>query len=487
METPETRYARRPDGVSIAYQVVGDGPIDLLLAPGFISHLELQWTEPSYAAFLRGLASFSRLILYDKPGTGLSDPVPHVPSIEERMADIGHVLDAAGSAEAALLGVSEGGPASVLFAATYPARVRALVLFGTWATVRHDDPHTIEAFARIDDVIEHWGDGERLASLFAPGTTRLQRRLYGTFARASASPGMARALVEAIKQCDVTAALGSVTTPTLILQRRGDRAVTPTAAADMAEAIDGARLTVLDGDDHVPWVGDYEAVIAEVESFLTGARRLREPDRVLASVLFTDIVGSTERAADLGDAAWRALLEQYETVVQDRVGEFGGRVVKSLGDGTLATFDGPARAVRCARSLCDEVEQLGIGLRAGVHTGELERLGDDIGGMAVHIGARVGALAGAGEVLVSSTVKDLVIGSELYFEDRGEHDLKGVPGRWRVYALGDERREVRRHAPLGAAEDHMKLADRVAVQMAARAPGAARRIGRLAARRRAAE
>jgi len=334
-------------------------------------------------------------------------------------------------------------------------------------------------------VMENWGDGDRLADLFAPNTTRLQRRLYGTFARASASPGMAAALVEAIRHSDVSGALGSVTVPTLVLHRRNDRAIPAVASEEIAAGIEGARLTVLEGEDHVPWMGDCDTTIGEIERFLTGARRTREPDRVLATVLFTDIVGSTQRAAELGDTAWRALLERYEALVRDRVEGFNGRVVKSLGDGTLATFDGPARAVRCARTLCDDVAELGLELRAGVHTGELETLGEDVGGMAVHIGARVGALAGAGEVLVSSTVKDLVTGSELFFVERGEHELKGVPGRWRVFELGEERRAGDRREPLGAPQDHMTLGDRVTVRMASRAPGAARALGRLAARGRA--
>ena len=486
MEAPETRYARRPDGVSIAYQAVGDGPIDLLLSPGFVSHLELQWTDPAYSHLLHRLGEFARLILYDKPGTGLSDPIPHVPSVEERMADIGHVLDAAGSTEAVLFGISEGGPASILFAATHPGRVRALALYGTFAVVDRDSEVTVAAARRLEDVIEHWGDGDRLADIFAPGANRVQRRLYGTFARAAASPGMAAAVLTALEEIDVTAALGSITAPTLVMHRTGDLAIPCASGRAIAEAVAGGRFVELSGEDHVPWLGDTDAIVGEVESFLTGARRAREPDRMLATVLFTDICGSTQRAAELGDAAWRELLVRHDAIVREHVERFGGRVVKSLGDGVLATFDGPARGVRCARMLCEAVRDLGIEIRAGLHTGELEVFGDDVGGMAVHLGARVSALAGPGEVLVSSTVKDLVVGSELFFEERGEHELKGVPGRWRIHALGDERRTVTRDEPLGPARDHMRMSDKIAVRLAGRAPTAMRAMARLGAGRRGA-
>jgi class 3 adenylate cyclase len=481
VQAPQTRYLTRPDGVSIGYQVAGDGPLDLLLTPGFVSHLELQWADPSYAHFLERLASFSRLILFDKPGTGVSDPISHVPSTEERAADMAYVLDAARSVQAALLGVSEGGPASALFAATHPDRVTALLLFGTFGSIDLDITDRPARTVAIERVLDDWGNGSLLADLFAPSATAAQRRLYGTFQRAAASPRMARALIGAMEHVDVRSALPAITAPTLVLHRSGDRAIPVDAGRATAALIEGARFVELPGDDHAPWFGDADALVDEIEAFLTGARPARTPDRELATVLFTDICGSTERAAALGDAAWRALLEGHDALVAEQVGEHGGRVVKSLGDGMLATFTGPAQAVRCAHAICEAVRPLGIEVRAGVHTGEVERIGDDVGGIAVHIGARVSALARPGEVLLSSTVKDLVVGSELQFEERGEHELKGVPGRWRVLALADERRT---HPALDGPADHMTLADRAVVAMARRAPRAMRGAARLAQRQR---
>lgn len=483
MQPPETRYVERPDGVSIAYQVVGEGPFDLLLAPGFVSHLELQWADPGYSEFLGRLASFSRLILYDKPGTGVSDPIPHVPAVEERSADIGHVLDAVGADQAALMGVSEGGPASVLYAATHPGRIRSLVLVGTFPRHDPDFPGTAEALERLGRVVEHWGDGSRLADIFFPSATVAQRRMYGSFQRAAASPRMAKAVLDALYGLDVTEALPLVGVPTLVVHRTGDRAIPVEAGRLLAELIPDARLAELPGEDHAPWFGDMESLVGEIEAFLTGTRRSRAPDRVLATVLFTDICGSTERAAKLGDAAWRELIERHDAIGARQVEAFGGRVVKSLGDGLLATFSGPAQAVRCARSLGEEVRALGIQLRAGVHTGEVEAIGTDVGGLAVHIGARISALAGAGEVLVSSTVRDLVVGSELWFAERGERELKGVPGTWRIFALGSERRTQPRETPLEPAREHMTLGDRAVVALARRAPRAMRAAARLSQRR----
>ena len=478
MQPPRTRYLTRPDGVSIGYQVVGEGPPDLLLTPGFVSHLELQWTEPGYAHYLERLASFSRLIMFDKPGTGVSDPISHIPSTEERADDMRHVLDAAGSERAVLFGVSEGGPASALFAATFPARVAALILFGTFAAINlAERPSSTTLLGRV---LDDWGNGSLLADLFAPSATPAQRRMYGTFQRAAASPRMARALVGAMERVDVTSALSAITAPTLVLHRSGDRAIPVGAGRATADLIEGARFVELPGDDHAPWFGDVDALVDEIEDFLTGARPARTPTRELATVLFTDMCSSTERAAALGDTAWRALLERHDALAAEHVRDHGGRVVKSLGDGMLATFTGPAQGVRCAHAIGEAVESLGIEVRAGVHTGEVERIGDDVGGLAVHIGARISALAAPREVLVSSTVKDLVVGSELKFAERGEHELKGVPGRWRVLALADERREL---PALDGPADHMKFTDRAVVAMARRAPRAMRSAARLTQRR----
>jgi class 3 adenylate cyclase len=493
MQVPSTKYAER-DGVAIAYQVIGDGPFDLLFAPGFVSHLDLQWTDPGFSRFLTRLASFSRLILFDKPGTGLSDPIPNIPTLEERAADIATVLGAAGSEQASILAFSEAGPATLMFAAGQPERVRSLVLYGTYgASMAHLtseekealDPAVLRAIeyteAKMVEILEHWGEGRGM-SLFAPSlTSDVRRRFYATFERASASPRMARALVEHVFAVDVRPVLGLVCCPTLVLHRREDRVINVEVGRRLAAAVPGARFRELEGEDHAFWFGDFEPILEEIERFLTGVVSSGERDRVLATVLFTDIVGSTEAAARMGDRAWREVLERHDALVQQAVAADGGRVVKHIGDGALSSFDGPAKAVRCARRLCEEVRALGVELRAGVHTGECELIGTDIGGLAVHIGARVGALAAPGEVLVSGTVKDLVVGSDMRFDDRGEHELKGVPGRWRVYALGDGRPQAS-EPPLDAASDHMRPSDRVVVSLARRAPRALRLGARLAAR-----
>ena len=479
MQPADTQYAQRPDGVNIAYQVVGNEPIDLIMSPGFVSHLDLFWSDPGYARLVERLASFARVILYDKPGTGLSDPIPHLPALEERVDDIRLLLDRMGSERAVVFGFSEGGPAAALFAATYPERTRALAIYGSYAST--SSPQTEQARRTVDDILEHWGDGNRLAEFFVPSATALQRRFMGTFARAAASPSMARAVMEVVFAIDVSAALPLIQVPTLVLHRDGDRAIPVEAGRDLADKIPGARFVELHGIDHVPWAGDIDALTDEIASFVTGSRASRAPDRALATVLFTDIVGSTETAARVGDSHWRELLERHDSITRQGVQSYGGRVVKSLGDGALAVFDGPARAVRCARALTNEVSELGVALRAGVHTGEVELIGDDVGGMAVHLGARVSAKAAAGEVLVSSTVRDLVVGSELRFSEAGEHELKGVPGTWRLFRLDPD------HAPtpaLDSPEQHMKRRDRAAVTIARRAPSAARLVGRIAAGRR---
>jgi pimeloyl-ACP methyl ester carboxylesterase len=431
----ETKYAKSGD-VHIAYQVVGSGPLDLVLVPGFISHVEEWWEEPLCARFLERLTSFSRLILFDKRGTGLSDREGGVPTLEQRMDDVRAVLTAAGSERAAVLGISEGGAMSVLFAATYPDRTAALVLYGTFAEFRSwvPTPQHLEHFLHAID--EGWGTGQSLPH-FAPSVADDPRfrRWWARHERLGASPGAAMALMRMNSEIDVRHVLPAIRVPTLVLHRAGDVTVDVEAGRYQAAHIPGARYVELPGIDHLPFVRDAEAVLEEIEEFLTGVRPAPEPDRVLATVMFTDIVGSTELAARLGDRRWRDLLDAHHAAVRRELARFRGREVKTAGDGFLATFDGPARAVRCAEVISATIRTLGIEVRAGLHTGEIELIGEDVGGIAVHVGARVAAEAGPSEVLVSSTVKDLVAGSGLRFDDRGVHGLKGVPEEWRLFAL----------------------------------------------------
>jgi class 3 adenylate cyclase len=496
MATPETRYAKSDD-VNVAYQVVGEGPIDLLFAPGFVSHVDLYWTSPELTSFMRRLASFSRLIIFDKPGTGASDPVASAPTLDERVQNMRAVLDAAGSERAALLGISEGGPMSLLFAATYPERISHLIIYGSFARVETApdyfpdlQPKFDQTMAGFRDMLDHWGEG-RMIDFFAPtlAGSATVRSAYGLFERAAASPAMVRAVMEAVQQIDIRAVLPTIEIPTLVLHRKGDTAIPVENGRYLAEHIPRARYVELSGEDHIAWFGDPEPILAETEEFLTGTSHAPESDRVLATVLFTDIVGSTERAAELGDARWRELLEAHDGVVRTLLERFRGREVKATGDGFLAAFDGPAKAIRCGQAIVDEVQPLGIEVRAGVHTGECERRGDDLGGLAVHIGARVGAIAGPGEVLVSSTVKELVVGSGIEFSDRGSQTLKGVPGEWRLFALtGREQRPVVQSVGgegegLPAPDDHLRSSDRARIALAKKMPAAARAFNRLATRR----
>ena len=487
MQPPQTQYVER-DGISIAYQVVGDGPVDLLVSPGFVSHLDLQWADPENSRFLARLASFARLIIYDKPGTGLSDPIPQLPTLEERVADIEAVLDAAGSQRAVLFGVSEGGPTSVLLAAMRPQRITSLILYGSFGCSPWAAPgdFSAEEFERVEsirnqarEILEHWGDGGRFMEFFAPSVplTESQKRAFGMYARAAASPRMARALVEVVEQIDIRDVLPSVRVPTLVLHVEGDRVIPVEGGQGLADGIPGARCVTFPGIDHAFWLVD--GLIEEIERFVTGAVQRADPNRVLASVLFTDIVASTTRAAELGDRAWRELLERHDALVNRTVSEYSGRVVKHIGDGALSAFDGPAMAMRCAEALRDGAAELGIELRGGIHTGECEAIREDLGGLAVHIGARVGALAGPGEIVVSSTVKELVVGSDMQFTDRGEHELKGVPGSWHLYALGEERTP---QVELDGAAGYMRRSDRVAVTLARRMPRAMRLAGQIASR-----
>jgi class 3 adenylate cyclase len=464
---PETRYAPSA-GASIAYQVAGEGPVDIAIVPGWLSHVDLLWRDPGWVRFIEALASFSRVILYDPRGSGLSDPADRLPTLENRADDLRAVLDAADSERATLFGLSMGGPLSVMFGASYPERTSGLVLYGTYATGSIEDDGTpeprrwIELMAEVRDSIDHWGEG-RTALWAAPSLARniVFRRAVGAFERASMSPTMARLTWESnLAECDVSAILESVLVPTLVLHRRDER-IPVEYARDLAARIPGARLVELEGEDHFPAVGDVDAITGEVEEFITGARHQPEPDRVLATVLFTDIVDSTKRAAEVGDRAWRGLLEEHDEIVRAGIGRFRGHEVKHTGDGFLATFDGPARGVRCAVELSERLRERDIEIRCGVHTGECELRGDDIGGIAVHIGARIGALAGPGEVLVSSTVKDLVAGSGIAFEDRGSHALKGVPDTWRLFSPAGEDRRIER-LPALSEPKRDPVADRIA-------------------------
>jgi class 3 adenylate cyclase len=441
---PPTRYAPSGD-VSIAYQVVGDGPLDVVLVLGYATHLDLQWESPLFARFFDRLAQFARLILFDKRGTGLSDPVSEVPTLEQRVDDVRAVMDAVGSERAAMIGISEGGPMCALFAATHPERVSELILYGAMArtTEAPDYPWASPADALRESAREFlgpaWGrDARVMVELFAPSLAGDPQvvEYTGRVERASASPGMVRQIFEMYLNIDVRGILPAIRVPTLLIHRHGDRIVNRRAGRDLADRIPGARYVELEGIDHLPWVGDADAVLGEIEEFLTGARSARDLDRVLATVMFADIVGSTQRAAALGDARWRELLGAYHERVAAEVDRFRGRWVKSLGDGCLATFDGPARAIRCGAAIVTAARALDLEVRVGLHAGEVELASDDVSGIAVHIAARVGALAAPGEVLVSSTVRDLVAGSGIPFAERGVHRLKGISDEWSLYAAG---------------------------------------------------
>ena len=438
--TPETRYARSGN-VNIAFQMFGEGPGDLVFVPGYISNIEVTWEEPAFARFLTRLAAFSRVILFDKRGTGLSDRVSDMPSLEIRMDDVRAVMDAASSQRAAIFGFSEGGPMSALFAATFPQRTTALMMAGAyarraWAPDYPWGMSDAQFQVWINQISTEWGGPigiEIRAKLMLQDEGF--RRWFARYTRMGASPAAAVALVRMIAEIDIREVLPTIRVPTLILHSVGDGSVDVRNGKYLAERIPGAKYVELPGPDHLPWLSDGDAIISEIAEFLTGVRPMPEPDRVLATVLFTDIVGSTEKAATLGDRRWRSLLDCHNALVRRELASFRGREIDARGDGFLATFDGPARAVRCACAISNQVRSLGLDVRAGLHTGECEIMGDDIGGIAVHIGARVAALANGGEVLVSSTVKDLIAGSDLTFNDCGSKPLKGVPGEWRLFAV----------------------------------------------------
>lgn len=433
---PVTRYAKSGD-VNVAYQVFGDGPLNLVLAPLFVSNIEVLWERPDIARWLLRLASYARVAMFDKRGTGMSDRVTELPGLDQRIDDLRAVMDGAGMEQAALLGISEGGPLTALFAATYPYRCRSLVLWGSFARFTSWFP-TEEALQQFLGYIDQaWGSGASMP-FFAPSLANDQAAIQwmGRFERLGASPASVAALMRMNSQIDISGIVHTIRVPTLVIHRTGDVTINVEGGRYLAEHIPNARYIELPGVDHPPWVGDNADQIADViEKFLTGSTAAVPVDRVLATVLFTDIVGSTEKAATLGDRRWRDLLDAHHATIRRNLARFRGHEVKTTGDGILATFDGPARGVRCACAIADEVRPLGIEIRAGLHTGECEMTDEDVGGIAVHIGARVAALAGAGEVLVSSTVKDLVAGSGLRFGDRGTQLLKGVPGEWHVFAV----------------------------------------------------
>ena len=440
-DSPVTRYAETADGAHIAYQVWGEGPFDLVWVQGFISHLELYWENPAWAEFADRLGSFARVITFDKRGTGLSDRSGSVPDLDQRMLDLTAVLEAAGSQQAAMLGMSEGGPLAVLYSTSHPNRIMSLALYGSYATPLKGPDHplgrTPEAFEEFTNhILGGWGQGTGL-EFFAPSVADLPmaRDAWAKMQRLSASPGAARQLLGSYNLIDVRPALPLVQVPTLVLHRTGDRAVFVELGRELADGIPDARFVELAGDDHIPWI-DVDQVADHLEEFFTGEVAATEPDRRLATVLFTDIVGSTEQLGEAGDVRWNELLDAHDRLVTRQVKRFGGRVVKGTGDGLLAIFDGPTRAIRAAQATTAGASALGLNVRAGLHTGEIiERDDGDITGIAVHLAARVAGEAGTDEVLVSRTTTDLVAGSSMQFEDRGEHTLKGIDGSRRLFAV----------------------------------------------------
>jgi len=440
---PETNYARIGD-VHLAYQVLGEGPPDLLPLDNWVSHVEAQWEFPPLADFRERLASFGRVVMFDKRGSGLSDPVPtaELPLLETWIDDSVAVLDAVGSEKAVVIANMGGGLIATTFAAARPDRVSSLVLVDSAARWMQTpdyptgkSPETL--LAELEAIDARAGHGA-LLDFFAPSVAGddLMRREWSHYERQAASPGSMKAIIRFLHQGDVRDILPAIRVPTLVISRTGDNShLPPGNGRYLAEHIAGAKYVELPGSDRLIWAGDLNAIVDEIQDFVTGVRPSPTHNRVLATVLFTDIVGSTSLAATMGDERWRALLAEHHRVVRRNLARFGGRQIKTVGDGILATFDGPARALRGAAAIRDGLGELGLQIRAGLHTGEIELQDNDIAGLAVHIGARISALAGAREILVSSTVRDLVVGSGLMFKDRGRHELKGVPGAWQLYAV----------------------------------------------------
>jgi len=442
MTKPKTQYARNADGQYIAYQVCGDGDFDIIFVPDWCTNLEVMWEEPTLERFLNRLASIARLICFDKRGTGVSDPVPlgAIPTFEEWMDDVGSVLDAAGSERAAVFGHGDGAPMAILFTATHPNRVSALVLADAYARrIRAPDYHcgmpenTAELY--IEGILRNWGTGRDML-IGAPGMADDAAFITwrGRYERLAMSPGMFNVTYPQTYAIDVRPVLKTIQAPTLVLHHADNRYVFVDNGRYLANHIEGARFVELPGGDHIFHLGDRTTLLDHVQEFLTGNKVVPDQDRVLATVMFTDIVGATEHATRLGDRSWRDLLEKHHALVRTELRRFRGREVDTAGDGFFATFDGPARGVRCALAIRDAVRSLGIEIRAGLHTGECELIAEKVGGIAVHIGARVMAKAGSGEVLASRTVKDLVAGSQLEFSDRGPFELKGISGEWQLFA-----------------------------------------------------
>lgn len=437
---PETRYTRSGDA-DIAYQVVGKGPVDLIIVPGWISNVEVFWEEPNWARFTERLATFSRVILFDKRGTGLSDRVSGLPTLEVRMEDVHAVMDAVGSTKAALFGWSEGGPMCALFAATYPNRTLGLIMAGSYARRLNAPDYpmgmTVEQLEdAAQQVMSKWGTAVAMAARCPSKVGDLRfEQWWSRFLRQSASPSAAVALMRMNALIDIRNVLPVISVPTLILHSRGDQVTSVENGRFLARSIPNAQLVEYDGIDHLPFLQGSDTVAEEVERFLTGSSTSGEADRVLATVMFTDIAGATQKAAEFGDRVWRDLLQAHHGAIRRELQRFRGKEIDTAGDGFFAVFDGPARAVRCGKAVIESVRPLGLSLRVGVHTGECEIMGEKYGGIAVHTGARVSAQAEPGEVLVTSTVKDLVAGSGLVFDDRGERQLKGIPGAWHLFSV----------------------------------------------------
>ena len=508
---PDTQYARCGD-LSLAYQVFGSGDVDIVVSGSFVSNVEVSWASPEFTSFFEHLASFARVVIYDKAGVGLSDPVAQVRTIEERAEELEAIMDTAGFERPALIGISEGGAASIVFGAARPDRVRALILMGStaitpipfdgpWEEVIDRDTSEIRQYMQDslgapytpdDEQIERiramgrairdaWGTGEAM-SLFTPSIR--SRQQLGMIERVSASPGMVRATIQALSGLDVRSILPVLDVPTLVVHATGDIAPVQFGRY-LADHIPGARMVEVAGNDHAPWLTEPDVTIDAIEEFLTGAHAHQPSRRALRTLLFTDIVGSTDRAASVGDERWHALLQRFDEIAHETVGRFDGRVIKSTGDGHLATLDGPAQAIRCAEVLQTAVEALDIQLRCGVHTGECELLGEDLGGIGVHIAARIMATAAPGEIIVSSTVRDLVVGSGLGFDDRGAHSLKGVPGEWQLLAvrrggaIATSPEGMLAAQPTPPVSTGMRRSDRAMSVVARRAPGLMRGMARL--------
>ncbi|MFQ5967217.1 MAG: adenylate/guanylate cyclase domain-containing protein [Acidimicrobiia bacterium] len=437
MTTPTTRYCKSED-VHVAYQEFGDGPVNIVFVPGFVSHIDNYWTHPNVVRWLDRLGSFARVVMFDKRGTGLSDRVAELPAVDQRMDDVRAVLDAVGWERAAVFGISEGGSLAALFAAHHPDRTEALIVYGGFAKFTSWFPTEESLEALFSYIDTGWGTGESLP-LFAPtseGDVAFQE-WWGRFERLGADPGAAITLMEMNSQIDITEILPSIHVPTLIIHRTEDTTIDFDAGLLLAERIPNAQLVELPGPDHLPWVGDSPLrIIDEIEQFLTGAKSEPQADRVLATILFTDIVDSTTLAGQMGDQRWRNLMHAHDDVVATELERFRGVVVKGTGDGVLATFDAPARAIRCALSIAEAVKPLGIEVRAGLHTGEIHLVSGDVEGISVNIASRVADIGGANEVIISRTVKDLIAGSGITLEPHGTYALKGIPDEWELYRAG---------------------------------------------------